>query len=61
MLMSMLAAFALPHPPIAIEKIGRGEERNIQSTIDAYHQISKIIADIHPDTIIISSPHAPYL
>ncbi|MDP2814703.1 MAG: class III extradiol ring-cleavage dioxygenase family protein, partial [Erysipelotrichaceae bacterium] len=59
--MSMLAAFALPHPPIAIEKIGRGEERNIQSTIDAYHQISKIIADIQPDTIIISSPHAPYL
>ena len=59
--MSMLAAFALPHPPIAIEKIGRGEERNIQSTIDAYYQISKIIADIQPDTIIISSPHAPYL
>jgi MEMO1 family protein len=59
--MSMLAAFALPHPPIAIEKIGRGEERNIQSTIDAYHQVSKIIADIQPDTIIISSPHAPYL
>jgi MEMO1 family protein len=59
--MSMLAAFALPHPPIAIEKIGRGEERNIQSTIDAFHQISKIIADIKPDTIIISSPHAPYL
>ncbi len=59
--MSMLAAFALPHPPIAIERIGRGEERNIQSTIDAYHQISKIIADIKPDTIIISSPHAPYL
>lgn len=59
--MSMLAAFALPHPPIAIEKIGRGEERNIQSTIDAFHQISKIIADIQPDTIVISSPHAPYL
>ena len=59
--MSMLAAFALPHPPIAIQKIGRGEERNIQSTIDAYHRISKIIADINPDTIIISSPHAPYL
>lgn len=59
--MSMLAAFALPHPPIAIEKIGRGEERTIQSTIDAYHQISKIIADIQPDTIVISSPHAPYL
>jgi MEMO1 family protein len=59
--MSMLAAFALPHPPIAIENIGRGEERNIQSTIDAFHQISKIIADINPDTIIISSPHAPYL
>jgi MEMO1 family protein len=59
--MSMLAAFALPHPPIALEKIGRGEERNIQSTIDAYHRISKIIADIKPDTIIISSPHAPYL
>ncbi len=59
--MSMLAAFVLPHPPIAIAAIGRGEERNIQSTIDAYHQVSNIIADIQPDIIVISSPHAPYL
>lgn len=59
--MSIIAAFLLPHPPIAISVIGRGEERNIQSTINAYHQVSKIIADIQPDIIVISSPHAPYL
>lgn len=59
--MSLHAAFVLPHPPIAIAAIGRGEERNIQSTIDAYHQVSKIIAEINPEIIVISSPHAPFL
>lgn len=54
----ILKAYAVPHPPIILPEIGRGEERKIQTTIDAYHTIAKEIQDLKPDTIIISSPHA---
>ena len=33
--MSVVAAFAVPHPPIILSEIGRGEEKKIQKTIDA--------------------------
>ena len=56
--MSILATFIVPHPPLIIPDIGKGEERRIQDTINAYIAISKEIAKIAPDTIIISSPHA---
>ncbi|WP_309544597.1 AmmeMemoRadiSam system protein A [Candidatus Xianfuyuplasma coldseepsis] len=54
----ILKAYTVPHPPIIIPEIGRGEERKIQATIDAYHAIAKEIRDLQPDTIIISSPHS---
>ena len=33
--MAILGAFAVPHPPIILPEIGRGEERRIQATSDA--------------------------
>lgn len=48
----------LPHPPLILPSIGRGQESAIQSTIDSYTACAKQIADLHPDTIIITSPHA---
>lgn len=56
--MSIIAAFIVPHPPLIIPEIGKGEERVIKDTVNAYESISKEIAKIKPDTIIISSPHA---
>lgn len=56
--MAILKTYIVPHPPLIIPDVGRGEERKIQDTIDAYHKIAKEIADLKPDTIIISSPHA---
>ncbi len=55
--MAIEKAFVVPHPPLIVPKIGRGEEKTIQSTIDAYHKIAKEIGEIQPDTIIITSPH----
>lgn len=59
--MSIIASFIVPHPPLAIPEVGRGSEKQITLTIDSYNRISKEIAELKPDTIIISSPHAPYL
>lgn len=57
--MSILAGYFVPHPPIIIPEVGRGEEKKIQQTIDAYRSIAKQIQSQNPDTIVVSSPHAP--
>jgi len=51
--------FAMPHPPIIIPEIGRGEETAIQETTAAFVHISEEIADLKPDTIILITPHGP--
>lgn len=51
------AAFMFPHPPIIIPDIGRGEEKKIQKTTDAYQTAARKIADMRPDTIVLMSPH----
>ncbi|HNZ83195.1 MAG TPA: AmmeMemoRadiSam system protein A [Sedimentibacter sp.] len=56
--MAIVNSFIVPHPPLIIPEIGRGEERKIQKTIDAYHNIGKQISEIKPDTIIITTPHS---
>lgn len=57
--MSILAAYAVPHPPLIIPTVGRGEERGIQDTIDAYRNVARRIAALRPETIVVVSPHAP--
>ena len=51
------AAFMVPHPPIIIPDIGKGEEKKIQKTIDAYHAVALKIGRLKPDTIFLMSPH----
>lgn len=51
--------FVMPHPPIAIAEVGRGEERKIQATLDACQQVAEKIAKIEPETIILITPHGP--
>ena len=56
--MSIVASFIVPHPPLIIPEIGRGEEEKIQKTIDGYHNIARQISQIKPDTIIVTTPHS---
>lgn len=53
----MISAVIMPHPPIARAMVGRGEEKKIQSTLDAYRAASRQIAQDAPETIVIISPH----
>lgn len=55
--MSVVAAFIVPHPPIILPEIGKGQEQNIQKTIDAYEEVARRIASLHPETIVLTSPH----
>lgn len=56
--MSITHAYAVPHPPIIIPEIGRGEEEKINNTIKSYKTIADEIIKINPETIIISTPHS---
>lgn len=52
-------AYIVPHPPLIIPQVGKGEEKAVSSTIDAYHEIGRQIKDLAPDVIIITTPHGP--
>lgn len=50
-------AIMVPHPPLIIPEVGRGQERQIPSTIDACHEAARAVAEAKPDTFIVLSPH----
>jgi AmmeMemoRadiSam system protein B len=51
-------AFVVPHPPLIIPEVGRGEQYKIQRTIDAYRTVAQRIAAIRPDTVVVITPHS---
>lgn len=55
--MSLKGFYLLPHPPIVIPEIGKGQEKKISNTGDGFHVIGKEIAKKAPDTIILVTPH----
>ncbi len=56
--MSVIAAFMVPHPPMIVPEIGRGSEKQILKTVEAYKEVARKIAELKPETIVISSPHS---
>ncbi len=56
--MGILAGFMVPHPPMIIPEVGNGSEQQIAETTTAYEKVAKEIAELAPDTIIITSPHS---
>ena len=57
--MSIVSSYMVPHPPLIVSEVGEGKESEVLATIRSYEKIAQDIAKIKPDTIIISSPHAP--
>jgi AmmeMemoRadiSam system protein B len=57
--LGLLGAFAVPHPPLIVPEVGRGEEKVIQKTIDAYRAAAQIVSRLRPETVVVVSPHAP--
>ena len=56
--MPLLAAFAVPHPPLIVPAVGKGGERQIAENAAAYERVAEEIAALRPDTIVITSPHS---
>ena len=55
--MPIIGAILVPHPPIIIPTVGRGQEREVQSTIDAYRTAAQQVADWEPEVLIVTTPH----
>lgn len=51
------AFYTMPHPPIIIPEVGRGEEKKIKNTYDACASIGREIAELKPEVIIVVTPH----
>lgn len=55
----ILRYFVMPHPPIMIPEIGKGEDEKISATRNACMKIANEIADLKPDAVILITPHGP--
>ena len=56
--MSITGAYVMPHPPLIIPEVGRGEEKKISKTVAACEAVAGRIAEEAPDTVVLTSPHA---
>ena len=58
--MKILGSFMVPHPPLIVDEVGKERIDSIRETYNSYMEIARQIGELKPDTIIVSSPHAPY-
>lgn len=56
--MSIIFGAMVPHPPLIIPQVGKGEEAGIEDTVNAYKEVGRKVAELEPDTIVISTPHS---
>ena len=56
--MFIAGAIMVPHPPIILPEVGRGEEEKIRVTSEAYEKAAAFAAELKPDTIVLTSPHS---
>ena len=55
--MPILGAIIVPHPPLILPAVGRGQEKQAQATIDAYRAAAQQAADWNPEVLVVTSPH----
>jgi MEMO1 family protein len=56
---NILLVAMVPHPPIMVPAVGRGETKKVARTIEAMQQVCRQVAQLKPDTVIVISPHGP--
>ncbi|MDR0294473.1 MAG: AmmeMemoRadiSam system protein A [Oscillospiraceae bacterium] len=56
--MSILRAYALPHPPLAVPGVGDGDKPQVSKTLAAFDEAAREIAALAPETVIFVTPHS---
>lgn len=57
---NLLMSAIAPHPPIIIPEVGGEELEKAHQTVSALKKLSKEIAELSPDTVIIITPHSSF-
>jgi AmmeMemoRadiSam system protein A/AmmeMemoRadiSam system protein B len=57
--MGIVGVYLMPHPPIIVPEVGRGEEKKLQNTIQALQTCTRHIENQKPQTVIVITPHGP--
>ncbi len=55
--MAIIGGIMVPHPPLIVPEVGKGDEKVIEETTRAYEKAAEFVAGLKPDTIVLSSPH----
>lgn len=55
----VLGGYLLPHPPVIVPEVGKGQEAEAAKTISALKMVATEIDRLRPDTVVLLSPHAP--
>jgi len=56
---NIIKSYIMPHPPIMVPEIGKGEEKKIEETLNACNSIGEELSKLKPHTIILITPHGP--
>ncbi len=56
---AMQGGVVVPHPPLILPNIGKGEEKKIEDITTAYQLAMDTVKNMDADTIVIVTPHAP--
>ena len=56
--MAVAGAIMVPHPPIILPEIGKGEEKKISLTDAAYREAAAFVGRLKPETVVLISPHS---
>lgn len=54
----IIKGYMVPHPPVVLPGVGRGEERKCGATVRAFRRMADEIAALKPELLIFLSPHA---
>lgn len=54
----IIKGYMVPHPPVILPEIGRGEERKCEATVRSFHMMAEEIAALKPELLIFLTPHA---
>lgn len=49
----------MPHPPLMIPEVGKEELEQIRETVEAAVQVSEMLKEANPQTVVIITPHGP--
>jgi MEMO1 family protein len=59
--MSLVFSAIVPHPPLLLPSIGREHAKMLEKTSESYGKISASLALSGAETIVVISPHLPFL